>query len=145
MTLSRYLRKWIPLDPDFIIRSCSFYYYHCVDTSAGGLLDPEGIIHSVVSVTITVSRYLSWWILLDPDFISMFLLLSLCRYLCWRTIRSRGYHPHISQYYYDFKSIPQKVDSTRSRWYHPLSSFYYYHCVDTSAGGLLVPRVSSTH
>ena len=25
------------------------HYYHCVDTSSGGLLDPEGIIHVVVS------------------------------------------------------------------------------------------------
>jgi hypothetical protein len=30
-------------------------YYHWVDISAGGLLIPEGIIHPVVSVTITGS------------------------------------------------------------------------------------------
>jgi hypothetical protein len=28
-----------------------FYYYNCVDTSVGGLLVPEGIIHPVVSVS----------------------------------------------------------------------------------------------
>jgi len=31
-----------------------------------------------------------------------------------------------------------------SRGYHPHSSQCYYHWVDTSAGGLYVPRVSST-
>jgi hypothetical protein len=31
----------------------TFYYYHWVDTSVGGLLVPEGIICPVVSVTIT--------------------------------------------------------------------------------------------
>jgi len=30
-------------------------YYHWVDTSVGGLLVPEGIIHPVVSVSITGS------------------------------------------------------------------------------------------
>jgi len=28
-----------------------FYYYHWVDTSAGGLLVPEGIIHPIVGVS----------------------------------------------------------------------------------------------
>ena len=56
----------------------------------------------------------------------MFLLLSLCRYLCWRTISLRGYHPHISQYF-DLNGLLE-------------SSFYYYHWVDTSVGGLLVPE-----
>jgi hypothetical protein len=41
--------------------------------------------------------------------ISMFLLLSLCRYLCWWTISPRGYHP-------------PGIDC-------------FYHCVDISAGG----------
>jgi hypothetical protein len=34
-----------------------FYYYHCVDTTAGTLLVPEGIIHPVVSVSA-----LTWFI-----------------------------------------------------------------------------------
>ena len=33
----------------------TFYYYHWIDTSAGGLLVPEGIIHPVFSVSITGS------------------------------------------------------------------------------------------
>jgi len=33
------------------IRYLGLYYYHWVDTSAGGLLVPEGIIHRVVSVS----------------------------------------------------------------------------------------------
>ena len=32
-----------------------FYYYHCVDISAGGLLVPEVIIRPVVSASITES------------------------------------------------------------------------------------------
>jgi hypothetical protein len=38
----------------------------------------------------------------------------LCRYLCWGTISTRGYHPPSIQYWHGY-------------------------CVDTSAGGLLVP------
>jgi hypothetical protein len=38
----------------------------------------------------------------------------LCRYLCWGTISTRGYHPPSIQYWYGY-------------------------CVDNSAGGLLVP------
>ena len=42
----------------FIINLIStFYYYHWVDTSAGGLLVPEGIIHTVVSASA-----LTWFI-----------------------------------------------------------------------------------
>ena len=40
-----------------IIRYLRFYYYHWVDTSAGGLLVPEGIIHPVVTVSV-----LTWFI-----------------------------------------------------------------------------------
>jgi hypothetical protein len=60
-----------------------FYYYHCVDTSVGELLVPECIIHQVVCVWDTDMVYL----------ISTFLLLSLCRYLCWWTFSLRVYHP----------------------------------------------------
>jgi aryl-alcohol dehydrogenase-like predicted oxidoreductase len=34
------------------IRYLRFYYYHWVDTSAGGLLDPDGIIRPVVSASV---------------------------------------------------------------------------------------------
>ena len=30
------------------------YYYHSVDTSAGGLLTPEGIIHTAASVLVLI-------------------------------------------------------------------------------------------
>jgi hypothetical protein len=40
-----------------------FYYYHWVDTSASGLLFPEGIIRPVVSVSALtwVIRYIYYW------------------------------------------------------------------------------------
>jgi hypothetical protein len=60
-----------------------FYYYHWRDTSVGELLVPECIIHPVVCVWGTDMVYL----------ISTFLLLSLCRYLCWWTFSLRVYHP----------------------------------------------------
>jgi hypothetical protein len=39
-------------------------FYHWVDTSAGGLLVPEGKIHPVVSVIITRSIPLTGWMIL---------------------------------------------------------------------------------
>jgi hypothetical protein len=36
-------------------RNIAFYYYHWVDTSAGGVLVPDGITRPVVSVSITGS------------------------------------------------------------------------------------------
>jgi len=40
-----------------------FYYYHWVDTSAGGLLDPEDIISPVVIVLALTwfIRYIYYW------------------------------------------------------------------------------------
>jgi hypothetical protein len=40
-----------------------FYYYHWVDTSAGGLLVPEGIIRPVVSASALswFNRYMCYW------------------------------------------------------------------------------------
>ena len=40
-----------------LIYDLRFYYYHWVDTSAGGLLVPEGIIRTVVSASA-----LTWFI-----------------------------------------------------------------------------------
>ena len=54
LSLCRYLCWWT-LSPRGYHQLSSQCYYHCVDTSAGGHLVPEGIIRSVVSVTITVS------------------------------------------------------------------------------------------
>ena len=56
-----------------------FLYYYSVDTSADGLTLHEGIIiHSVVSALVY--------------YISTFFILLLCRYLCWWTNITRGYH-----------------------------------------------------
>ena len=56
-----------------------FLYYYSVDTSTDGLTLHEGIItHSVVSALVY--------------YISTFLILLLCRYLCWLTNITRGYH-----------------------------------------------------
>ena len=87
----------------------------CVDTSAGGLLVPGGIIHPVVSVSINGSIPL----LLDyqsPKVSSsqQSMFLSLGRFLCWWAISRRRQHPP--------------------------SSRYHYHLGHTSAGGLLVPE-----
>jgi hypothetical protein len=43
-----------------LIYDLRFYYYHWVDTSAGGLLVPEGIIRIVVSASALTwfSRYI---------------------------------------------------------------------------------------
>ena len=77
-----------------------------VDTSAGELLVPEGIIR-LQSVLLSLGRYLCWWTshwvdtsaggLLVPEGIICLqsVLLSLGRYLCWWTISPRGYHPPV--------------------------------------------------
>jgi hypothetical protein len=57
----------------------------------------------------------------------MFLLLSLGRFLCWWTISPPGYHPPV-------------VSVSVLTWFIRYLRFYYYHWVDSSAGGLLVPR-----
>ena len=71
----------------------TLYCYRWVDTSAGELLVPEGIIRPVVSVTITgsIPLLVNYWF---PKVLSaqQSVLLSLGRYLCWWTINSRGYH-----------------------------------------------------
>ena len=35
----------------YLIYNLHFYYYHWVDTSAGGLLVPRSFIHPVVSIS----------------------------------------------------------------------------------------------
>jgi hypothetical protein len=54
LSLCRYLCWWTVSLRGYHL-SCSQCFYHCVDTSAGGLLISEGIICPVVSVSITVS------------------------------------------------------------------------------------------
>ena len=113
-----------------------FYYYHWVDTSAGGLLVPEDIIRPVVNVSALACCIIcTWSIPLLVDYQSSrtsstqqsmlrhwhVLLLSLGRYLCQWTISPRGHHPCSSQCF-------------------GTGMLYYQHWVDTSAGGLLVPE-----
>ena len=88
-------------------------FYHWVDTSKGGLLVLEGIIHPVVSVSITGSIPLlvdnqSWRV----SYTQQSVFRSLGGYLYWWTISPRGYHTPSSQ--------------------------CFYHWVDTSTGGILV-------
>ena len=108
----RYLYWWT-ISPRGYHTPSSQYFYHWVNTSTGGLLVLECIIHQVVSVSITVSIPL----LMDyqsssVSYTQQSVFLSLGRYLYWWTISRRGYHTPSSQ--------------------------CFYHWVDTSTGGLLV-------
>ena len=112
LSLGRYLYWWT-ISPQGYHTPSNQCFYHWVDTSIGGLLVLEGIIHPVVSVSITGS------ILLLVDYQSskvsctqQSVFLSLGRYLYWWTISPRVYHTPSSQ--------------------------CFYHWVDTSTGGLLV-------
>ena len=112
LSLGRYLYWWT-ISPRVYHTPSSQCFYHWVDTSTGGLLVLEGIIHPVVSVSITGSIPL----LVDyqssrVSYTKQSVFLSLGRYLYWWNISPRGYH-------------------TRS-------SHCFYHWVDTSTGGLLV-------
>ena len=93
--------------------SCCQCYYHCIDTSAGGLLFTESINRPVVSVSITGSTPL----LVDyqsqrVSTVLLSVLLSLDLHLCWWIISHREYDPSSSQCFYSW--------------------------IDTSAGGILV-------
>ena len=112
LSLSRYLYWWT-ISPRVYHTPSSQCFYHWVDTSTGGLLVLEGIIHQVVSVSITGSIPL----LVDyqssrVSYTQQSVFLSLGRYLYWWTISPRVYHTPSSQ--------------------------CFYHWVDTSTGGLLV-------
>ena len=112
LSLGRYLYWWT-ISPRVYHTPSSQCFYHWVDTSTGGLLVLEGIIHQVVSVSITRSIPL----LVDyqssrVSYTKQSVFLSLGRYLYWWTISPREYHT--------------------------LSSQCFYHWVDTSTGGLLV-------
>ena len=112
LSLGRYLYWWT-ISPRVYHTPSSQCFYHWVDTSTGGLLVLEGIIHPVVSVSITGSIPL----LVDyqsssVSYTQQSVFLSLGRYLYWWSISPRGYHTPSSQ--------------------------CFYHWVDTSTGGLLV-------
>ena len=112
LSLGQYLYWWT-ISPRVYHTPSSKGFYHWVDTSTGGPLVLEGIIHPVVSVSITGSIPL----LVDyqsssVSYTQQSVFLSLGRYLYWWNISPRGYHTPSSQ--------------------------CFYHCVDTSTGGLLV-------
>ena len=112
LSLGRYLYWWNISPRVYHTPSCQCFY-HWVDTSTGGLLVVEGIIHQVVSVSIT--RSIPLLVVYQSSSVSYTqwsVLLSLGRYLYWWNISPRGYHTPSSQ--------------------------CFYHCVDTSTGGLLV-------
>ena len=96
--------RWQTIRPRGYHGPSSQCFYHCVDTSSvGRLLDLEGIIRPVVSVSITKSMLL---LLVDYQSSrvssaqqSVFLSLSLY-FFCWQTISPRGYHPLSSQRFY---------------------------------------------
>ena len=84
-----------------------FLYCYSVDTSADGLTLHVGIIiHSVVSALVY--------------YISTFLILLLCRYLCWWTNITRGYHHTLGSQCFGLLYI----------------YVFYTVSVDTSADGL---------
>ena len=110
LSLGQYLYWWT-ISPRVYHAPSSQCFYHWVDTSTGGLLVLKGIIHPVISVSITGSIPL----LVDyqssrVSYIQQSVLLSLGRYFYWWTISPRRYHAPNSQ--------------------------CFYHQVDTSTGGL---------
>ena len=112
LSLGRYLYWWT-ISPRVYHTPSSQRFYHWVDTSTCGLLVLEGIIHQVVSVSITRSipllvEYQSSRV----SYTKQLVFLSLGRYLYWWTVSPRGYHTPSSQ--------------------------CFYHWMDTSTGGLLV-------
>ena len=104
LPLGRYLFCWQTISLRGYHPSSNQFFYHQVDTSSvGRLLDLEGIIRPVVSVSITMSLPL---LLVDyqssrVSSAQQSVFLSLGRYLfCWQTISPRGYHPPSSQCFY---------------------------------------------
>ena len=167
LSLCLYLFCWQTISPRWYHLSSSQCFYHQVYTSSvGRLLDLEGIICPVVSVSITVSIPL---LLVDYQSSrvssaqqSVFLSLGLY-FFCWQTISTRGYHRPIVSVSIT-RSIPlllvdyqtSRVSSAQQsvflsigrylfcwqtislRGYHPSSSQCFYHQVDTSSVGRLL-------
>ena len=112
LSLGRYLYWWT-ISPRVYHTPSSQCFYQWVNTSTGGLLVLEGIIHPVVSVSITGSiPLLVGYYSSRVSYTQQSVFLSLCRHLYWWTISPRGYHTPSSQ--------------------------CFYHWVNTSTGGLLV-------
>ena len=114
LSLGRYLCWWT-INPRGYHPPSIHCFYHWDDTSAGGLLIPEGIIRQV------------------------FIVSSLGRYLCWWTINPRGYHPPCSHCFYHW------VDTSAGGLLIPEGIIRQVFivsitAVDTSAGGILIPE-----
>ena len=93
------------------------YYPPSVDTSAGGLWIPEGVILPVS-------------IPLQVDYESPRVLSSQFPYLCRWTMNPRGYYP---------PSVDTSAGGLNPHGYYP-SRGYYPPSVDTSTGGLWIPK-----
>ena len=167
LSLGLYLFCWQTIRPRGYHQSSSQCFYHQVYTSSvGRLLDLEGIICPVVSVSLTRSILL---LLVDyqtsrVSWAQQSVFLSLGLYLfCWQTIRPRGYHGPNSQCFYhqvytssvgrlldlEVSSVQQSVflslglyffcwQTIRPRGYHGPSSQCFYHQVYTSSVGRLL-------
>ena len=159
--------------PGYHPPSIQYWHGYSVDTSARGLLAPGGIIHPVFSTGMVI---VSIPLLGDYQYQGVsstqysVLAWLLCRYLCWRNISTRGYHPPSIQYWHGYcvntsaggllvpggiihpvfstgmviVSIPLLGDYQYPGYHPPSIQYCHGYCVDTSARGLLVPGVSST-
>ena len=137
--------------------SILFYYYHWVDTTAGGLLVPEGIIRPVVSASAltTISKIHSITNLQLINFKILWKLrfqLPQCKVdLSWiLAVLFRTLSIIVLTIYLNCLAF-QRLGHERIWWRLIQKSasyavklvstlFYYYHWVDTTAGGLLVPE-----
>ena len=167
LSLCRYLFCWQTNRlRGYHLFSSQCFYHQVYTSSVGRLLDLEGIICPVVSLSITMSIPL---LLVDyqtsrVSSVQQSVFLSLCLYLfCWQTIRPRGYHPPSSQFFYhqvytssvgrllDLEGIIRQQSvflslglylfcwqTIRPRGYHLSSSQCFYHCVYTSSVGRLL-------
>ena len=104
LSLGRYLFCWWNIGPRGYHPPSSQCFYHQVDTSsAGRRFVLEGIIRSVVSVSITRSilPLLADYQTSIISSVQQSVFLSLGRYFfCWWNIGPRGYHPPSSQCFY---------------------------------------------
>ena len=136
-----------------------FYYCQCGNTYDGGVLVPEGIIRPcIITITVEILMMAEYQ---SPRVLSTrVLLLSLWRYLWWRSISPRGYYAPVFYYYHCGDTydggvlVPEGIiprvlllSLWRYLWWRSISPrgyyppvFYYYHCGDTYDGGVLIPE-----
>ena len=144
LSLGQYNSWWI-ISPRCYHSPSSQCFYHWVNTTLGGLLVPEGIILPVVSVSITGSipllvdyqsprvSFHSWWIISHSESGIILPVVIL------PVVSITGSIPLLV----DYQSPKVSWWITISpRGYHSPSSQCFYHWVNTTLGGLLVPRVS---